>query len=414
MARYSIPSTQPAAPPAPPSNNPRTPEEELAGQIRPEEGQDAPQVAPGQVIRKRTAAAPPPTTEPAIPPAPEGEPAPASPLLKAKAAAQQRGVSAGTTPRRAAPSASQAPGLRKAPSAAPAQEPAKVAPPREVVHAPPIRKDPQPAPRADLRQAIQASPPTETITESVAKEAADPRYLPATQADTQAATIFSGGEAAFNASMLIVPAFHIVQRTGDLSTVFEKGELVLDKAFPIPRPARLVVLGLGAVKYVERIEGEGGGGGNICDSREEIRQLGGTLNWNEAHSKGIPLYQTLVPVFMLIERSELIEDDEGRFPFYDETTGKAYAIAKWNAKGSGFTHGVRPFFSAWTLQLRRQWWAGWWDFNTADWKTRSGNWIVRPQVTFRGATEPGFRQQIAQWLTMGVSVTEDEASDYAT
>lgn len=139
---------------------------------------------------------------------------------------------------------------------------------------------------------------------------------------------------------VILPRLNIVQKVGDLSNVFPPGSFVLDGELALPSPLRIVVLGFAPKRYAEKVAG--GARGNMFNSVEEVAEAGGTLDYNEAKAKEIPLYQTLATALTLIEKPEGVAEEI--FPY--EFGGKRYNVALWGMKGTAYTNGARIFFTA--------------------------------------------------------------------
>lgn len=190
-----------------------------------------------------------------------------------------------------------------------------------------------------------------------------------------------------------VPSLNLVQKVGELSEIFDPGEVVLDRQLPLPRPVRLMVCGLSAKRYVERVEGEDGQGGNICYSIEEVEQSGGTTLYSEHEQKKIPWYQTLVTALLLVEKHELIEEgDSGLFSFQDPTTGLWYAMARFNMKGTLYNQGAKVFMTARAIgQCTKGYPQAMWTLDTVSFRTRNNRTVIAPKIRFAGATTPEFR-----------------------
>lgn len=191
-----------------------------------------------------------------------------------------------------------------------------------------------------------------------------------------------------------VPSLNLVQKVGELSENFDPGEVVLDRQLPLPRPVRLVALGLSSKRYVERVEGEDGQGGNIAYSLEEVARLGGTTLYSEHDQKKIPWYQTLVTALLLVERHEWItEGDAGLFQFEDQTTGLWYALARWNLKGTLYQQGAKVFMTSRAIgQCRQGYTHMFWTLDTTSFRTRNQRTVIAPKLRPSTITTPEFRE----------------------
>ncbi len=167
-----------------------------------------------------------------------------------------------------------------------------------------------------------------------------------------------------------VPRLNIVQKVGDLSNVFEGGELILDQTVPIHTPAfihpsdpskntpgtgllNIVILGFRRRQFVEKVGG--GKMGMMLNSEEDVAAKGGTLDYNEwkdsiksAEAGGPPAkkyFEKLATALILIEKPSSVTDaDNVIFPY--EVEGKFYALALWGMKGISYTNGAKAFFTA--------------------------------------------------------------------
>lgn len=198
------------------------------------------------------------------------------------------------------------------------------------------------------------------------------------------------GDENIQMSDIVLPGFNIVQKVGDLSDNFTHGSIVLNLDLELPVPVRVLVLGFAATRFVEKVEG--GGRGSIVDTKEEVVENGGTVDYNEHKAKEIPLYQPMATALILVEQPEGV--DESSFPY--EFGGKRYSIARWNLKGTGYTHGAKRFFTARKIGHLR-----------GDIGYRGAFWTIATKLEKRGpnsyyipvpkpaeATTPEFRQWI--------------------
>lgn len=155
---------------------------------------------------------------------------------------------------------------------------------------------------------------------------------------------------------IIVPRINIVQKVGDLSNVFETGEIVLNQSLVIHTPASkeknregtgsLLIIPLGFKKpaYVEKVPG--GGKGAYCETREGVVALNGTLDYREWKSSngGKKRFETLATCLFLIRRPEFLADVDHQ-TFNHEVEGVFYALAQWSMKGTAYTNAAKRFFT---------------------------------------------------------------------
>lgn len=160
-----------------------------------------------------------------------------------------------------------------------------------------------------------------------------------------------------------LPRVNIVQKTGEMSNVFQQGEIVLNQTLPIytppvikdgvivkpgTKPLNMVILGFRKKQYVEKVQSATMGA--LCNTEEEVGRLGGTLNYKEHETKianGIPskLFQELATAIVLIEKPEHIADAD-HIEFAHECEGRYYALALWGMKGGSYTNGYKTFATA--------------------------------------------------------------------
>jgi hypothetical protein len=158
---------------------------------------------------------------------------------------------------------------------------------------------------------------------------------------------------------ITLPRINIVQKVGPLSEEFTPGQVVLNKElviFTIPekgkenevKPIEFTTLAFRKTIWAERIEG--GALGRNARSLEQVREFGGTTDYNlhERSKKDgqeeTPLFQPLATALVLIKRPEGVDED-GLYFTYDHD-GQSYAIAQWSMKGSAFTAGAKVIKTA--------------------------------------------------------------------
>lgn len=162
---------------------------------------------------------------------------------------------------------------------------------------------------------------------------------------------------------IILPRINIVQKVGDLSEIFNCGEIVLKQALVIHTPAKagvagdpplnLTVLGFKKTQFAEKV----GGGvmGILAHTEQEVVKHGGTLDYKEwdasekaakaGTGKALRYFQRLATALCLVEKPVKLEDpDHIEFPY--ECEGKFYALVLWSMKGTAYTHAAKAMFTA--------------------------------------------------------------------
>lgn len=154
---------------------------------------------------------------------------------------------------------------------------------------------------------------------------------------------------------IILPALNIVQGIGDLSKVFNPGEITLNQALVVhvpsnptkniagTKPLNLTVIGFRKKKYVEDVKF--GEPFKVFKTEAEVVANGGTLDYAEAASRKIPLYQRLATGLFLVQKPEHIQDDD-HLVFSHECEGKYYSLALWSMKKTAYTGGAKIIYTA--------------------------------------------------------------------
>lgn len=150
-----------------------------------------------------------------------------------------------------------------------------------------------------------------------------------------------------DAGDISMPRINVVQKVGELSNVFNEGEVILNKELSIldfdkktgksKGTLNIIFVGFRPDRYSEKLDG--GKLGRLVATEEEVVAAGGTTSYdvNKAN-KAIPLFQRLAEPIILIEKPEGIQDDSA---FIYEANGKQYAAILWSLKGSSFTSVVK-------------------------------------------------------------------------
>jgi len=217
---------------------------------------------------------------------------------------------------------------------------------------------------------------------------------------TRGASFDDDGGSDIEFSDLVVPRLNIVQKVGDLSQAFEPGTIVLGKTIALDQPARLVIASFMPKKYVEKIEG-GATMGRIAKTPQEVVNMGGTIDYNEAKETKRPLFQTLATALVILQRGA--EDPEAAFPFIYE--GHGYALVFWSMKGTAYTNAAKVFFTARKTGLfktsRSAMISGYlkqWVLLETEAKKYSTNWAMIPIVNLAEETTEAFRAWVHQML----------------
>jgi len=175
---------------------------------------------------------------------------------------------------------------------------------------------------------------------------------------------------------VILPRINIVQNVGDLSAIFDKGEIVLNQQLVIHEPAvtghpdpsknkpgtgplLFTVLGFRRRQFTEKVSG--GKLGMLLNTEEEVARNNGTLDYKEwkasvdaveaakATGAAVPpakrRFERLATALILIEKPAALPDpDNINFPY--EFEGRYFALTLWSMKGTAYTHSAKKIFTA--------------------------------------------------------------------
>ncbi len=165
-----------------------------------------------------------------------------------------------------------------------------------------------------------------------------------------------------------LPRINIVQKVGDLSNVFNPGEIVLNGTMVIHEPSNaqknvkgtgpltIIILGFRKKQFCEKLEAYGSGQqGLLLNSEIDVVTNNGTLDYAEWKAslasakagKGVAkkYFQRLATALILIEKPSHVEDKD-RILFPHECEGKFYALALWSLKGTSYTNAAKHIFTA--------------------------------------------------------------------
>jgi hypothetical protein len=198
----------------------------------------------------------------------------------------------------------------------------------------------------------------ETTTTAAAVPAA-PVSVPAVVPPNNNALIL--GDSMPNFSEMIIPRVNIVQFSGVLKDSFEPGTVLFNQQVPLQiaakindkdqtvtrqatAPVTMTFCGFWPTRYVEKVPG--GGKGALVNTEAQVTALGGTLDYNEwllKREKGMKRFEYYKQALVVIERPEIVADDDTIFTF--EVDGKKYTIALWALKGSAYTQGYKKILA---------------------------------------------------------------------
>ena len=191
---------------------------------------------------------------------------------------------------------------------------------------------------------------------------------------------------------LILPRINLTQKVGDLGDQFGPGVIVFQKEQVLWKegqpPLNLVVLH-GQKRYQENTEFGSDEMGQVVDSLEEVKALGGWIDWRDGADgrREAPPWAPRLDVVCVVEAPE--GADTSLFPF--QFGGKAYAAAVWTLSKSGFTSAGRTILTARATFLRDGYRTGMWQVTAGKRQGPKGIYFV-PCFRASGKTEEGFRE----------------------
>jgi hypothetical protein len=162
---------------------------------------------------------------------------------------------------------------------------------------------------------------------------------------------------------VIFPRLNLVHNTGALKDFFIPGSLVLGRATALfvppdldtntgivrraaTPPVVVTVLGHRPERFVEKPDVYVPGQQNqICYSEDEVRAAGGTTDYKEWKLKkehGMRRFDTLVDFAVIIERPEIVADDDTVFVY--QVGSKKYTLALWALKSTAYTAVAKGVF----------------------------------------------------------------------
>lgn len=159
---------------------------------------------------------------------------------------------------------------------------------------------------------------------------------------------------------VIVPRLNIVQKVGDLSEIFNPGEIVLnqttvvhvpvnkEKGVPGSGPLVIIPIGFKKTQFVEKVVG--GGRGLFVNTEAEVVAAGGTLDykeWDNSRNTANPKkrFERYATCLLLVKRPDGILPDAEHQTFTHIIDGEYYALALMGMKGTAYTGLAKRLFT---------------------------------------------------------------------
>jgi len=177
---------------------------------------------------------------------------------------------------------------------------------------------------------------------------------------------------------ILIPRLSIVQRVGDLSAVFDGGDLVLNKETVIgavDTDIFLTVLSI-AKSYEERLPFDPNGPRpRKFDTLAEVKAAGLSVDYKPG-TDAPPTAREVANILVMLEKPKDLVSSA--FPL--EYKGKQYAVALWTCRSTAYTRAAKRVFSAAAIELKNHGLlAGRWKLRTENEKL-GGNWVFVPML----------------------------------
>lgn len=183
---------------------------------------------------------------------------------------------------------------------------------------------------------------------------------------------------------IVIPRLNIVQGVGQLSETHSIGQIVYDKSVVLsdgPTPVEVTVM-RARKQFIENLPyGSDGPAPQVFDTLEEVRAVGGTIEWNGNQK---PSFLPVLHVQVLIKVPEGVE---GAFPLLHD--GQRYAIALWTIRGTAYSRAAKNILTAARFSLSSGLHHGKWVLTTK--REKFGrNSVFVPQLALLGKHDEEF------------------------
>jgi len=198
------------------------------------------------------------------------------------------------------------------------------------------------------------------------------------------------------------PKLQIVQGVGPLSErdEFRKGDIILDgevKIGGVDSPVEMTVLQIGK-QFEEVVPYDGEEIPRVVNTKEEVLQLGGTVEGHRDGGKWIPpTWRAIADALICIKAPEGIEQGvlDVSFPFEAPSEeGSKFAFARWVIKGVAYKSAAVEIFSAASMYYRDGLKKGTFKVSTA--KRTFGPNVVMVPVVRKGDRN---KEEFSSWLS---------------
>lgn len=175
------------------------------------------------------------------------------------------------------------------------------------------------------------------VVEAAAPQSSVPAVVQRPSVPQRGALSFADDDGGFDLSQIQIPRLNIVQGVGELSATHTPGEILLHRQLVLPQPVEIVFVAFRPDQYSEKMEGNVQG--RLFNTRAEVADCGGTLDYNVAKAnKEVPLFQAMATAAVLIRQHSNIKDGSH---FTHEIDGARYSFALWTMKGAAYTRGAK-------------------------------------------------------------------------
>jgi|KBSSwiStaDraftv2_1062776.scaffolds.fasta_scaffold10740_2 hypothetical protein len=212
-----------------------------------------------------------------------------------------------------------------------------------------------PAPVIDVETKTVSTPVADVKVETTTTVASSSPGVPATK------DAFKLGDYLPGFKDINLPRLNLTYSVGELGKNFTPGSIVFGKETILYSPAEIdqkqgvitraqlppvviCVIGIVWLKFQEKLAGQVGG--EIVDTEDAVRAVGGTLDYNEwklKKAEGMRRFEPMTELLLAIEKPAHVQDDGAVFGF---TVGsRKMTVGYWNCKGSVYTEAMKNTFN---------------------------------------------------------------------
>ncbi len=186
-----------------------------------------------------------------------------------------------------------------------------------------------------------------------------------------------------DADDIVIPRLNLVQNVGELADLFTPGAVTYNKEVELSdgnTPIEVTVL-RARKQFVEALDYDSGERPQVFDSLEEVKAVGGTVEW-VGNQK--PTYNPVLHVHIVFKAPAGLD-----YAFPLEYKGESYGMAVWTLRGVAFKRAGRNILTASKFSLRDGLFHGKWELTTKREKVARNSFVV-PVLRNVGRNTPDF------------------------